>query len=204
MARILLVRHGQTEWNRVERFRGRIDIPLNETGLRQAERAGRAVAERYPISALYSSPLSRAMRTAEAIGRATDVPVQVLPALLDLSYGEWEGKSLEEVEVAYPEAYRLWLTRPDRLRIPGGETLRHLRARLATAVEGIAAHHPTETVALVSHRMACKVLACHVLGIPNSGIWRVEVDTASLSLFERRETHWITWMLNDSCHLGGG
>ncbi len=200
MARILLVRHGQTEWNRVERFRGRIDVPLNETGMRQGEAAGQAIAERYSVAAIYSSPLSRAAKTAEAIGRATGLPVQTMAALLDFSYGDWEGKSPEEVASAYPELYRLWVTRPDRVAIPGGESLRHLRLRLAAAVEEAAQKHHSETVVMVSHRMACKVLACYLLGLPNSHLWRIELDTASMSLFEKRDTGWTTLLLNDTCH----
>lgn len=203
MARVILVRHGQTEWNRIERFRGRIDIDLNETGIWQAGQAAKAVKERYAVSAIYSSPLSRARRTAEAIGRSVGLPVQILPALIDFSYGEWEGKSLEEVEAAYPELYHLWETRPHQVRIPGGESLRRVRTRVSTAVQQVAAAHPNESVVLVSHRIVCKVLACSLLGLPISHLHRLELDTASLSLFEQQEAGWVTLRLNDTCHLPG-
>ncbi|MHB0871128.1 MAG: histidine phosphatase family protein [Chloroflexota bacterium] len=201
MSRLILVRHGQTEWNRVERFRGRIDLPLNETGIWQAEQAARTIGAKYRVAAIYSSPLSRAMRTAEAIWQAVGKAVQVLPALNDFSYGEWEGKSPEEVAVAYPEVYRLWQTQPHLASIPGGESLAGLRDRAAAAVEEIAAMHPAETVVMVSHRMVCKVLACYLLGLENSHLWRVDLDTASISLFEKREAGWTTLLLNDTCHL---
>lgn len=201
MARVLLVRHGQTEWNRVERFRGTIDIPLNEKGVWQAEQAALAIRERYRISAVYSSPLSRAIRTAEAIGRASGVPVQPLPAIADFSYGDWEGRTPEEVEATDPDSYRLWMTRPHLASIPGGVSLRRLRARVAAGVQGVAAAHPTETVVLVSHRMVCKVLSCYLLGLGNPHLWRVELDTASISLFEKRDDSWVTLLLNDTCHL---
>jgi phosphoserine phosphatase len=202
MARVVLVQHGQTEWNRVERFRGRIDVPLNETGHRQAEEAARVVAARYPVSAIYTSPLSRAADTAGAIGRATGAPVRVLAALNDFSYGEWEGKG-SEIATAYPELYQIWRTRPHLAAIPGAESLRGLRRRVAGAVERISAQHSDETVVLVSHRMVCKVLACYILGLPNAGLWRLDLDTASVSLFERREDGWVTLLLNDSGHLRG-
>jgi len=202
MARVILVRHGETEFNRTDRFRGRIDVPLNETGLCQAEMAARAVRERYRVSAVYSSPLSRAMRTAEPIARATGLSVQVLPGLLDFGYGEWEGKSFQEVEREYPEQYRLYLTQPHRAMIPGGESLRAFRGRVAAAVEWVASAHPAETVALVGHRMVCRVLVCYLLGLSNADLPRVELDTGSISLFEKRDGEgWVALLLNDTCHL---
>ncbi len=201
MSRIVLVRHGQTEFNRTDRFRGRIDVPLNETGVCQAEQAATAIAARYRVSAIYSSPLSRAVQTAEAIGRATRLTVQPLPGILDFSYGEWEGKSIAEVESDYPEQYRLFVARPHLARIPGGESMRAFRRRLASAVERVAAAHASGTVVLVGHRMVCRVLACYFLGLGNADLPRVDLETASISLFERRPEGWATLLLNDTCHL---
>ena len=200
---MILVRHGQTEWNRIERFRGLVDIDLNETGEWQAERLGEAIAERYRVSAVYSSPLTRAMRTAEAIARAVGVEVIRYPALVDLSYGVWEGKSPEEVEAAFPGLYRLWLTQPHRVKIPGGESLRNLRLRVSTALLRIARDHPEGTVVLVSHRAVCKVLACYLLGLPNSQLWKLELDNGSFSVFQEWEVGWVTRSLNETCHLRG-
>jgi len=203
VSRVVLVRHGQTEWNRVERFRGLVDIDLNETGAWQAERLGQAIKERFQVSAIYSSPLTRAMRTAQAIGRFVGVDVVSYPALVDFSYGAWEGRSPEEVEAAYPDLYRLWLTQPHRVKIPGGESLRGLRLRASAALLEIARDHPRGTVVLVSHRAVCKVLACHLLGLPTSQIWRLDMDNASFSVFEECENGWVTRLLNETCHLRG-
>jgi phosphoserine phosphatase len=202
MARLILVRHGQTEWNRVERFRGRIDVPLNEAGIWQAQRAARAIRARYQVTQVYTSPLSRAASTAEAIARAAGLPVQVLPEINDFSYGEWEGKSPEEVAGTDPEVYRIWQTQPHLVSIPGGESLAGLRKRAAAVAEKIAADHPAESVVVVSHRIVCKVLACYLLGLENSHLWRVDLDTASISLFEKSDgVDWVTMLLNDTCHL---
>ena len=201
MTRVVLVRHGQTEWNRVERFRGHTDIPLNETGIWQAEQAGRAIKERYSVSAIYTSPMSRATRTAEIIGQATGVPVQVLPPLGDYSFGEWEGKTPEEVKAEYPEQFRLWMTAPHRAKIPGGESLRRRRLQVAAALERLAVEHQDQTVVLVSHRIVSKIITCYLLGLDNSHLWGVDLDTASISLFQRHKWGWLTLMLNDTCHL---
>ena len=201
MARVILVRHGQTEWNREKRFRGQIDVPLNETGLWQAEQAARAIKRKYSVAAVYSSPLSRATRTAEAIGRAVGVPVQLSPDVTEFNYGEWEGKTPGEVAAAYPDLYRLWLTQPHLVQIPGSESITRFRGRVAAAVEGILTTQPTGDVVLVTHRMVGRALACHLLGLGDLCVPRLELNTGSISLFEKKEDGWVTMLLNETCHL---
>lgn len=96
MTRIVLIRHGQTEWNRLERFRGRADLSLNEVGLAQAEATARRIAAAWPASAVYSSPLKRAMETAKIIAEALALAVQPLAGLMDIDYGEWQGLSPDD------------------------------------------------------------------------------------------------------------
>jgi broad specificity phosphatase PhoE len=204
VARLILVRHGETEFNRTDRFRGRIDVPLNDTGLWQAEMAARAIQERYRVSAIYSSPLSRAMRTAEAVAFATGLSVQPLPGLLEFSYGDWDGKSYDDVASEYPEQYRLYLTQPQRARIPGGESIGTFRRRVAAAVEQAVSNHPEETVVLVGHRLVCRMMVCYLLSLDSAKLPRLEVDNASISVFEKREPEgWVALLLNDTCHLAG-
>ena len=123
MTTVILVRHGQTEWNRIERFRGRYDVPLNEAGLAQAEAAARAIAARWPATAVYSSPLSRALATAEPIARALGVTVQAHPGLIDIDYGVWQGLTPAEVLSGWPEAADAWYRGASHAPIPGGEQL---------------------------------------------------------------------------------
>ena len=204
MGRVILVRHGETEFNRTDRFRGRIDVPLNETGLRQAEMAARAIRERYHVSAVYSSPLSRAMKTAEPIAREGGLTTQPLPGLLEFSYGDWDGKRYDEVATEYPDQYRLYLTEPQRAEIPGGENISAFRSRVSAAVELAVSSHPDETVVLVAHRLVCRMMVCYLLGLDDAKLPRLEVDNASISLFEKREPEgWVALMLNDTCHLRG-
>src|SRR4030066_2192394 len=113
MTCIILIRHGQTESNRVEPFRGRADVPLNETGLAQAEATGLRIQREWQPSAVYSSPLSRAIRTAEAIAKHFDLPVQIHPDLADIDYGEWQGLTPDEVQVRWPAALHAWHHQPD-------------------------------------------------------------------------------------------
>ena len=118
MTRFILVRHGQTEWNRVERFRGRAEVPLNETGLAQAEATGRRIAVEWQPAAVYSSPLSRAVKTAEAIANRFDLPVQTHPGLADIDYGEWQGLTPEEVKERWPAQHHAWFRFPQLAQYP--------------------------------------------------------------------------------------
>ncbi len=201
MTHIILVRHGQTEWNRVERFRGRADVPLNETGLAQAEATGRRVATEWQPQAVYASPLSRAVRTAEAIARHFTLPVQVHPGLADIDYGEWQGLTPDEARAHWPDIVEAWYTAPHTAHIPGGETLDSLRARAMATVRELAARHPEQTVALVGHTVINRIILLGVLGLGNDRFWRLRQDTCAINVFETQGEEFTLVSLNDTCHL---
>jgi len=201
MTSIILVRHGQTEWNRVERFRGRVDLPLNATGRSQAHAAARRILSTWNIAAVYTSPLQRAVETAQAIGQRSAVPVTKCPGLIDIDYGEWQGLTPEEVHQQYPELYSLWLTSPQRVRIPGGESLGRVRRRAMAAIREIVARHPQETVVLVSHLVVCRLLVLAMLGLPTACFWHIQQDTATINVFEHTDGRFIVKVINDTCHL---
>jgi broad specificity phosphatase PhoE len=198
---VVLVRHGQTEWNRVERFRGWADVPLNETGLAQAKATGERVASEWKPVAVYSSPLSRAVKTAEAIARHCDLPVQIQDGLADINYGQWQGLTPDEVKQRWPEIHRAWHNAPHTARIPGGETLDEIRARAMQAVSGIAARHAGQAVALVSHTVVNRVILLAILGLGNDRFWRLRQDTCAVNVFEADAGEFTLVSLNDTCHL---
>ncbi len=200
MTRIILVRHGQTEWNRVERFRGRIDIALNETGLAQAEALAQRLADE-PLTAIYSSPLKRAVETARPIAERLGLPVQPLASIIDINYGRWQGHSPAEVAEIYPELHRLWRSEPHRVALPDGESLDEVRARTMAALEDIAARHEGETVLVVAHQVVNKVLVCAMLGLDNSRFWRMQQDNGCLNIFDYEDGDFTAVLINDTCHL---
>ncbi len=200
MTRIFLVRHGQTAWNVGEIFRGRADVPLDETGLKEADLAGEALKDE-TIHAIYSSPLKRSVQTAEGIAKYQNLPVQTLEAIIDISYGEWEGKENAEVKQKYPDLYKLWLTEPHKVRFPGGETLDEVRTRTMNAIEELVKKHQDESIVLVAHRVPNKVISCAVLGLDNSHFWRIKQDTASTNLFIYDNDQWIIAYLNNTFYL---
>jgi broad specificity phosphatase PhoE len=202
MTRIVLVRHGQTVWNREQRFRGQADVELDEFGLRQAEATGQYVATRWPIVAVYASPLRRTMQTAEAVASAQQLAARPLEGLIDISFGEWQGCTVDEVERGHPDLLRAWWEIPHTVCFPGGESLNVVRGRVVAALDAVVARHTGEAVALVSHTVVNRVLLCAVLGWGNDRFWRLQQETCAVNVFDVGEDGAFTVvLLNDTCHL---
>ena len=202
MTRIVLVRHGQTVWNREERFRGRADIELDEFGRKQAQVTARYVAARWPVVAVYASPARRAMQTADAVAQAQGLTVQPLKGLIDIDFGEWQGQLASEMAERYPELFQTWVDMPHKMRFPGGEGLDDVRRRLVAALDQVVARHPEHTVALVAHTVANRVLLCAVLGLGNEHFWRLRQDTCAVNVFDVEDNGTYTiGLLNDTSHM---
>ncbi len=201
MTQIVLVRHGQTAWNKIERFRGRADIPLDDTGLAQAKATGRRVAEEFRPAGVYSSPLQRALSTAQAVAEPLGQEVRIVERLVDMDFGQWQGLSPLEVKERWPEAARAWLKSPDTISFPGGESLEIVRGRATSALHQLIRRHEGQTIAVVAHTVVNRVLLCHVLGIGVADYWRIGQDTCAINSFEWREGMFYIQSLNDTCHL---
>lgn len=200
MTSIYLVRHGQTAWNREEIFRGRADVPLNETGLRQAELAAEYF-KGMEIHGVYSSFLSRAWETARKIAQPHNLSVEPLEGIIDLSFGDWEGHSHKEIQGNDKETYRLWREEPHRVRLPGGESLDDVRTRAMASLEEVIRNHSEKTLVLVSHRVVNKVLICGILGLDNSHFWQIVQDTTAINLIQYKNGKYILSFMNETCHL---
>jgi broad specificity phosphatase PhoE len=204
LTRLIIVRHGQTAWNEGEgeRLRGRADLDLDEAGLRQAVAAATRLTK-WEVAAVYSSPLRRAMRTAETLAKPRGLQVQPLEGLIDIDYGRWQGLSLREAEADDPELYTLWLDNPHLVTFPGGEGLEQVRSRATAAVETVVSRHLEQTVVLVSHKVVCKVLLCHLLGVDNSHFWQIHQELCAINVIEMEKDSPLIMLLNDTCHLKG-
>jgi phosphoserine phosphatase len=202
MTRIILVRHGQTPWNKDKIFRGSQDVPLNDTGQEEARLAGEWLKGEQ-IHAAYCSPLSRARSTGEAIASHHGLQVLDLPGLTDLCYGDWEGVPLAEVKLRYADLYHHWETAPATVRFPSGETLDEVKVRSLEAVQEVTLRHPGHTVLLAAHRAVNKVLIAAFLGLDNSHFWRIGQDTTAVNYFQKVGDVWHVMGLNDTCHLRG-
>lgn len=149
--RIIAIRHGETSWNVDARIQGHLDIPLNDTGLWQAQRTGEALADEH-FDAIYSSDLQRALSTAQAVGQAADCSVQPDTGLRERCFGSFEGRIFKEIETSHPEQAMRWRKRdPDFVPDDGGESLYMLRGRIQHTVDRLAAQHIGGQIALVAH-----------------------------------------------------
>ena len=201
MTRIILVRHGETEWNRVEHFRGYADVPLNETGLAQAKAMARRVAAEWRPVAIYSSPLTRAVKTAEAVAWHFDLRVEVNSGLIDIDYGEWQGLTPDEVRERWPKIVDAWYNAPHTAQIPNGETLDDLRVRAMSTVNEMAKRHKGQTIVLVGHTVINRIILLAVLGLGNDRFWRLRQDTCAINVFEVEGGVFTLVSLNDKYHL---
>jgi len=196
---LYLVRHGETAWNKEEVFRGRKDVPLNETGKKQAQLTGMFFKNK-GIARIFSSPLGRAIETAEGIANATKIPIEVMDELTDMAFGEWEGLTLQEVEKLYPEELKIWQESPQKLHVLNGESLQDARRRVIKGVWKVLSDAKGPIV-LVSHRVICKIIFLYALGIQNRHFWAIRCDPASISLIEKLGDSMSISFLNDTCHL---
>jgi probable phosphoglycerate mutase len=176
--RILLARHGETEWNRVGRWQGHADPPLNDAGRSQAaELAERLAGD--GIAAVYSSDLARARETASVVAARLGLGVVEDVGLREIDVGSWSGLTRAEVEQRFPEGYARWL---DGEIGHDGETREQLTARVVSAVERVAAVHPEATVLVVTHGGAIRAIRRHAAGDPGESI--ENCGTSSLELVD--------------------
>ena len=153
------------------------------------------------MTAIYSSPLKRAQTTARALADIAGLEVVPADGITDMHFGVWQGMSIADVEESYPEQFDQWCHHPERLEILDGETLDDVRKRAVATIEELAARHGGETIAVVTHRVVCRVLLCHLLGLDNSHFWQIEQDTTAINIFDMEESRTTVHLINDTCHL---
>jgi broad specificity phosphatase PhoE len=180
MTELILVRHGETDWNRENRFQGRADPPLNALGRRQsAELADALVGE--AIARVYTSPLRRASETAGIVADRLGLEVEPLEPLQEIDVGAWSGLTREEVAATFPAEYARWLERAPH-GFENGETYEQLAARVVPAIRDLAARHPSETVLVVTHGGPSRVLQAHAAGIDYAEARRRETVLANCAV----------------------
>lgn len=200
--KLLLTRHGQTDWNIARRYQGQTDIPLNETGLLQAELLAQRLAT-HTIHAIYSSDLSRAMNTAKAIASAQEqTPVLHSDTRWrELSFGNWEGMTYQEMSAHSPELFEAWMKDSLTISTPNGETHRQLADRVQSAFDEIKAKHNDETILVVGHSGSIQTLLALTLGVDLSRYWQFRVSQTSLSELTIYEDAVTLNLFNDISHL---
>lgn len=194
------MRHGETEWNKDDRFRGRSDIPLNEAGQAQAQRIADRLKQ-IKFDAIYASPLPRAVQSAAPLAAGQGLSIEESADLLDIDYGAWEGMAREDIRVKYPDLYQTWVKTPGRVKFPGGESVRQVRLRVEKLLSELCEDHLGETIALFSHRVTCHVTVCAALGLSNDSIWRIRQDVGCINDIQERDGVYVVTLMNETDHL---
>jgi broad specificity phosphatase PhoE len=199
--RLHLIRHGETESNRLGLPLGRRDVPLNERGISQVERLGRALKDE-PLTAIYSSPLARTMATANAVAKPHGLEVQIEDRLIEMDIGEIDGLTFTEVGKRYPGLLETWMSEEGPgTAMPGGERLMDVQERVWSAANDLATRHSKEEVAAVTHNFVILTLLARVLGIELSQFRRLRHSVAAISVLDFRPGRLMVVRLNDTCHL---
>jgi 2,3-bisphosphoglycerate-dependent phosphoglycerate mutase len=205
---VLFIRHGETDWNRVKRIQGHIDIPLAESGVEQARqlatRMAREAQEGVRLDAIYSSDLQRAQQTAQPMASALALPLQLKTGLRERAYGVFQGHDSTEIEARFPDAYAVWQTRDPGFAPEGGESSRAFYHRVVHAVESIVAAHPDGRIACVAHGGVLDCVYRFVNGLPldaprNYALLNTSINTVE---FDGGGARVLTWA--DIGHLTGG
>ena len=198
--RLILVRHGETAWNKEGRFQGQSLVGLNQRGVTQARQAAKALLPMKPV-ALYSSPLPRTLMSAEEISRELSIAVVPLEGIKEVNLGEMEGITGQEMRSQYTQVYATWREDPSEVVFPGGESIRQLQERAWRAIEGIEKAHPEDVIVAVSHNFAIRTILCRFMGLPLSRFHRLRVDLASISILQSNSRLRQVLTINDRCHL---
>ena len=199
--RLILARHGETAWNAERRYQGQADVPLGETGRRQAAALAQRLAQEEELHALYASDLQRAWETATVIAQPHGLPVRSEPRLREIDFGAWDGLTYSEIGQRYPQPLAAWEADPLSAGPPGGENLSRVTARVRAALDDVARDHQDQTVLLVAHGGSLQALLCLALGLVPRARWQFRLDAASLSELRLYEEDAVLACLNDTCHL---
>jgi len=199
MAKLILARHGETVWNVEKIYRGRTDVNLDEVGIKQAELLGKYLSN-WKLEAIYSSPIKRALDTANIIARYQKIGVNIAEGLIDFDYGEWQSLPEQEVKRLYPALLNEWHNNPHKVRMPGGESLEDVRRRAIEVVNDILSKYQGSVV-LVSHRVVNKVLICSLLGLDNSHFWNINQDVGGITIFNYGDGRFVLTRHKDTSHL---
>ena len=200
--RLVLVRHGETTWNKDMRFQGHADVPLSPQGEGQAKSLGHSLAQA-KLDAVYASDLSRASLTAAILAGPHRPPVQELSGLREINFGKWEGLTLKEIKERYKDDLIAWWSSPLTTRVPGGETLAEMAQRTMATVQEIYTRHREGQVLVVAHGGTIRSIIGSVLGLDLNQYWRLRQDNTALNIIDLPE--WgkgILVLFNDCSHLG--
>lgn len=203
--RLILVRHGITDWNREGRFQGHLDPPLGDDGRREAAMVAHRLVDDPDLrpGRVISSSLGRALETATVIAERAGVVVEPEPRLMEIGQGAWEGRLHAELAVTDARRYEAWRRASGIRRPPGGESTRSALARVSSVLTDLSGGAGAWPVCVVSHGGTLRVIARLLFDLQPTRSWALDVDNASISVALRLGTRWRLERWNDTLHLLG-
>jgi len=200
--RYYLIRHGETTWNAREIFQGKQDAPLSDKGLMQAQLTSN-IAAKIGKATIWCSPLLRARQTARPLAERGGYEIFIEDGLMEIDHGAWECLHVEEVKRLYPKLFEQWHRQPDKVLMPGGESLKDVQERALKVIDKIRRQNEGQAI-IITHDAVIKCLLCHWLGLPLSVFWRFRFANCSVSIVEEEEASATVLLLGDICHLENG
>lgn len=200
MMKLYLIRHGQTDWNRLGKYQGQADVPLSKEGLRQAER----LARHFPadtLDVIYTSDLQRAVMTAERLAEKFSAPLTADKALRELNFGDWEGLTYQEIADGWPQEVDNLFGAPEKLKIPKGETFLALQQRAMEKIREIRAENEGKHVAVVAHGAITKAILTALLHMPLHYVWTLRQDNTAVNILRFDGDFMSVELLNGTAHL---
>ena len=198
--KLILVRHGETEWNRKLKFKGSRDIELNETGREQAEKLAERLSKK-EIDKIYTSDLKRAYNTGKEIAKRHDLEVEQIPDLKEISFGQWEGLTYKEIKEECEFSVDDWSKDPVNNSVPGGESLADVQTRVMPALEEIISKHQDEQIVIAAHGGVIKVLLGSLLEMPLKNCWSLEQDNTAVNIIKFYGEQIGFKLINSTAHL---
>ena len=208
---LYLIRHGETEGGEIRRYKGTIDVPLSEKGVRQMEQVSRYIYQNTvynqnseyrtrgtELSAVYCSDLTRAIRSAEIVAEPHSLKPIIVSSLRERNFGLWEGMSFDEIREKYPLEFDAWAGNPLKFSPMEGESTLAMRDRVIPAMNEIMENHNKENIAIVAHGGVNRIILCHILGIPLENIFRIEQDYGALNIIEFWNKYPVVKLVNGS------
>lgn len=188
MTQIILIRHGETDWNTKGRWQGQEDVPLNQRGHQQAQQVARALSKTH-IDAIYTSDLIRALDTAKPLAQCTGLPIQLDSRFREIHQGEWQGLLISEIQGRYADLFKRRTDNPLEVAPPGGETVRQVWERVRQALNEIVRKHPAHTVAIVSHGFVLATARVYFENRPLKDVWEMEPLRGEILFYTAHPEH---------------
>jgi alpha-ribazole phosphatase len=199
---LILIRHGETLYNRSRRYQGHGDMSLTKKGKRQAKEVAIRLRNE-SLDAIYSSDLKRTRYTAKVINGYHSLKINILPELREIDFGDWEGKTYNEIQKEWKGLLSRWEKEPSKIKIPNGESIKDLAGRVRFTIKKIISNHLDQKIAIITHGGPIRIILMNALGLGADNWWEMITSNGGISIIEYQSKKAKVLLQNDTSHLRG-